>query len=361
MALFEIRGLVKRFDDEVVLDGVDLDIHEGEFLTIIGQSGCGKSVLLKHLIGLFQPDAGSIVFDGRELTGLREREWVEQLRLLADARRNDAILAWLARHAPGRRVLEIGCGTGLLACAAARLGARRVLAVEASPIAAVARALVRDNGLEDRVEVIEAELGDLAPRPVDLVFGELLNADPFVEGVVETFAQGAAWLGPEGRMAPRSLAVHAALMAAGETADEVAAARAEVAGVAERFDLDVGALGEITRPAEAYAFVAPRAASLGPSARLFEVELGRAPEPPGRATVELTAAEDGAAGGVVIWFEASLDDDLAIANPPERPGHFGVLRLDFAETRSVRAGDTVAIEATVDERLTVRAVEPRSE
>jgi phospholipid/cholesterol/gamma-HCH transport system ATP-binding protein len=77
VALFEIRGLRKRFDDEVVLDGIDLDIHEGEFLTIIGKSGCGKSVLLKHLIGLFAPDEGSIVFDGRELVGSSEKEWVE--------------------------------------------------------------------------------------------------------------------------------------------------------------------------------------------------------------------------------------------------------------------------------------------
>ena len=77
MALFEIRGLRKRFDDEQVLDGIDLDIHEGEFLTIIGKSGCGKSVLLKHLIGLFTPDAGTIAFAGRTLTGLSEDDWVE--------------------------------------------------------------------------------------------------------------------------------------------------------------------------------------------------------------------------------------------------------------------------------------------
>ncbi|MEQ8455315.1 MAG: ABC transporter ATP-binding protein [Sandaracinaceae bacterium] len=76
MALIEIRGLVKRFGGETVLDGVDLDIHRQELLTIIGPSGCGKSVLLKCLIGIIRPDAGSIVFDGEELTSLPEREWV---------------------------------------------------------------------------------------------------------------------------------------------------------------------------------------------------------------------------------------------------------------------------------------------
>ncbi|MEC7520882.1 MAG: ABC transporter ATP-binding protein [Myxococcota bacterium] len=76
MALIEIRGLVKRFGDETVLDGVDLDVNARELLTLIGPSGCGKSVLLKCLIGLIRPDAGSIVFDGEELTKLPEPEWV---------------------------------------------------------------------------------------------------------------------------------------------------------------------------------------------------------------------------------------------------------------------------------------------
>ena len=80
VALFEIRGLVKRFGSQVVLDGVDLDIEEGQRTTLIGKSGCGKSVLLKHLIGLLRADAGSIVFDGKDVAGLSEREWVSVRR-----------------------------------------------------------------------------------------------------------------------------------------------------------------------------------------------------------------------------------------------------------------------------------------
>ncbi|HEY8432164.1 MAG TPA: ABC transporter ATP-binding protein [Sandaracinaceae bacterium] len=76
MPLFEIRGLVKRFGEHEVLSGIDLDIHAGELLTIIGRSGCGKSVLLKHLIGLIRADAGTIRFDGKDVTALTEREWV---------------------------------------------------------------------------------------------------------------------------------------------------------------------------------------------------------------------------------------------------------------------------------------------
>lgn len=76
MALFEIRGLVKQFGPHRVLDGLDLDIHEGERITLIGESGCGKSVLMKLLIGLLRADAGTIAFEGQDVTNHSEREWV---------------------------------------------------------------------------------------------------------------------------------------------------------------------------------------------------------------------------------------------------------------------------------------------
>jgi len=69
-----IRGLTQSFGDKEVLRGVDLDVFRGETLVILGGSGCGKSVLIKHLPGLLQPTGGSITVDGVEITGLRERE-----------------------------------------------------------------------------------------------------------------------------------------------------------------------------------------------------------------------------------------------------------------------------------------------
>jgi len=61
--MIQIRDLQKKFDDKIVLRGVDLDIYDGEKLVIIGRSGCGKSVLLKHIINLMQPDKGYILVD----------------------------------------------------------------------------------------------------------------------------------------------------------------------------------------------------------------------------------------------------------------------------------------------------------
>jgi len=72
-----LRGLSKSFDDKTVLDRLDLDVFAGEQVVVLGGSGSGKSVLLKHMIGLMKPDAGTVEVDGVELGSLRERDKVE--------------------------------------------------------------------------------------------------------------------------------------------------------------------------------------------------------------------------------------------------------------------------------------------
>lgn len=64
----------KSFGPKVVLNGINLTVHEGETLVIIGRSGCGKSVFLKHIIGLIRPDAGTITVDDSDITQLKGRE-----------------------------------------------------------------------------------------------------------------------------------------------------------------------------------------------------------------------------------------------------------------------------------------------
>lgn len=73
-----LKGVKKAFGPKVVLDGVDLDVKRGESVVIIGGSGTGKSVLLKSILGILQPDAGTISIDGEDTThiGGRERERV---------------------------------------------------------------------------------------------------------------------------------------------------------------------------------------------------------------------------------------------------------------------------------------------
>lgn len=72
-AFIRVRGLEQRFGSQHVLRGIDLDIRRGETLVVLGGSGGGKSVLLKHLPGLLHPWKGSIVVDGTEIAALDER------------------------------------------------------------------------------------------------------------------------------------------------------------------------------------------------------------------------------------------------------------------------------------------------
>src|SRR3982751_4720434 len=72
--MIEVRGLTKRIGPQEILRGVDLTVAKGETLVIIGRSGGGKSVLLKHLVGLMTPDAGEIWIEGQNIIGMNERQ-----------------------------------------------------------------------------------------------------------------------------------------------------------------------------------------------------------------------------------------------------------------------------------------------
>lgn len=78
--MIKIENLKKTFQNKPVLKGVNLKIEDGETTVIIGQSGCGKSVLVKHLMGIIKPDAGRILVDGQDITKLNPKE-LNKLRM----------------------------------------------------------------------------------------------------------------------------------------------------------------------------------------------------------------------------------------------------------------------------------------
>lgn len=73
-AIIRIRELKKRFEDNDVLTGVNLDIIRGETLVVMGRSGCGKSVLLKNITGLIKPDSGEVLFKGENIAEFTREE-----------------------------------------------------------------------------------------------------------------------------------------------------------------------------------------------------------------------------------------------------------------------------------------------
>src|SRR6516225_88208 len=72
--MIEVLDLQKSFGTQKILDGVNLRIETGKSVVIIGRSGGGKSVLLKHIIGLIKPDAGEVLIDGENIVSMNERE-----------------------------------------------------------------------------------------------------------------------------------------------------------------------------------------------------------------------------------------------------------------------------------------------
>jgi len=75
--MIELRGVRKRFGEQIVLDGVDFVVREGETMALLGPSGTGKSVLLKHINGLIRPDRGQVIVDDLNVHTLKRNELAE--------------------------------------------------------------------------------------------------------------------------------------------------------------------------------------------------------------------------------------------------------------------------------------------
>lgn len=112
-ALIETRGLSRRFGTKTVLDGVDLSVAAGESLCVIGQSGTGKSVLLKCILGLVPPDAGEVLWQGAPLAPRREAFLARFGMLFQGAALFDSLNVWqnvafrLRQRMPARAAREI--------------------------------------------------------------------------------------------------------------------------------------------------------------------------------------------------------------------------------------------------------------
>src|SRR3954470_21952560 len=76
MSLIQLKNVSKRFGHQVVLHDLSLSIEAGHCIVVIGASGTGKSVMLKHIVGLLRPDWGEVWFDGKRIDDLGERELV---------------------------------------------------------------------------------------------------------------------------------------------------------------------------------------------------------------------------------------------------------------------------------------------
>ncbi len=93
--MIEVRGLTKKYNGIPVLDGINLDIHDHETLVILGPSGQGKTVFIKSLVRLIEPDKGSIRYDGIDVLALPKRKFVDIQKKIAFVFQDNALFDFL--------------------------------------------------------------------------------------------------------------------------------------------------------------------------------------------------------------------------------------------------------------------------
>ncbi len=280
------------------------------------------------------------------------------LPMVADGARVRAYAEAIQRHAAGKRVAEIGCGTGILSLVAAKSGAQSVWTVEETDIADVANAVFRANKVQNRVSVVRASSFDVEPPElVDLLIHELFGVDPFEEGVMSAITDARRrWLAPGGRLLPVGFRVMACAVGG-------ASWRHGVARVARIRDL-AAELGITLEPVVT-------AGNDGPSRRLdaqpppprpedvvgepvciVEVDLSVDADLDSRRDVGIVCPQGGEVGALLLWFDILMDETQVFPTSPFAPEtHWGWQVWDLPETIQVRPGEklylTVVIE-TVD-------------
>jgi precorrin-6B methylase 2 len=244
---------------------------------------------------------------------------MEHARMLHDDRRTGDYLAALREAVrPGDVVLEIGTGSGVLAIAAARAGARHVYAIEASDIAEVAARVLEANGVEDRVTLVPgwSRLIEL-PEPADVLVAEIIGNEPLEEEILETTLDARRrLLKPGARLIPHTLTLLARPLLLPESdARQRAMGQAAVERWRRLYDmefqplLDAAIPGPVNMPTEAE--VAATWPPVGSPVVLAELDLSSFEVASVRSSAELLVDAPGKVNAVAVTFRAGLHGAIA--------------------------------------------------
>jgi len=174
-----VRGLKKSFGKKVVLDGIDLDLHAGESFVVIGGSGTGKSVLIKCILGLIHPDAGSIKIDGQEIVGLSYTAQQKALdkfgMLFQGGALFDSMTVW------ENVAFALTHGHGMGEVEAKEIAMEKLRAVDLDESTATIYPAELSGGMQKRVALARA----IASNPEVIFFDEpTTGLDPIVSGTI---------------------------------------------------------------------------------------------------------------------------------------------------------------------------------
>ncbi len=278
--------------------------------------------------------------------------------MLRDELRVDAYRAAIERYCGGRRVMEIGCGTGVLSLFAARAGALSVDAIEESTIAEAAAELFAANSGGDRVTLHRGNSRDITlDRRPEVLIHELFGTDPFEENLLPALADARErLLAPGARFLPARLEVACVgIDSAASNLQDPAKIRAEALSYAERYGLEMGPWFERLAKVDPQALrTMARDTSLqvlSEECPLFAIDFAAddlaAPPPQPQPTLKIRTA--GTLGALIIFFRARFDDEISISTAPDAPAtHWGHDIRILAAAREVRPGDEIALTASLD-------------
>ena len=274
-------------------------------------------------------------------------------RMLHDTGRTDAFLAALIEVVkPSDVVVDIGTGTGVLALAAARAGARQVFAVEATSIADLAERMFRANGAGDRVELVRGWSSriSLSERATVMV-SETVGNQALGENIIETTMDAhKRLLVPAARLIPSKIRIYARATA---TLAEVRArhvfSSANAATWSERYGIDFTPLTQGDEAGPIVGTLTPAEArssrALAAPALIAEVDLA-SPEPMFERTADITFDTDGDLDAIEEYFELELSPSVRFDGHPDRVSEDCSWRYPvwmLPTPRRVRAGEKLRV------------------
>jgi 2-polyprenyl-3-methyl-5-hydroxy-6-metoxy-1,4-benzoquinol methylase len=273
--------------------------------------------------------------------------------MIGDAARTGAYLKALEGHADelkGKVVLDVGCGTGILSMFAARAGARKVYAVDASGITRHTKRLVKENGFEDVIEVITARMEEVTkediPEPVDCVVSEWMGYALFFESMLPSVVHARdAFMRPDGLVLPNVADVRVALLSDEKRYDDGVAFWDDVYG------FDFSSLAAQTKrdwssdppvaTVDASCIVSDQEGAL-----VVRVDCAKVPlrdlYRPMAGDVRLVASRDCVAHGLCLWFDVDFYGRAFLSTSPSaQKTHWYQTVLMFDAPRAMREGDAL--------------------
>lgn len=278
-------------------------------------------------------------------------------RMLQDRTRTEQYLRAIAGVVqPGDVVVEIGTGTGILALAAARAGARKVYAIEATRIGSLAQRMFAANGFSDRITLISGWSTQVTlPEPADVLISEIIGNNPLGEQVLEaTLDARQRLLKPNARMVPQRLAIYGIPMAIPEeTLQQFTFSEAAVENWATWYGFDFSPLRNALRGRAHVVQVNPQRAkhwsALGAPILFADLNLGTVKQPVVDQMHHVVASEAGCLNAVLVYFTLDLGNGYSISTAPEvapDDNHWKCPVWLLGEGVNVEAGDTFAIRYT---------------